>query len=114
MRQDHPAFVWIAYGVLVLLNVVDLVYTEDALRLGMQETNPIMARIYEDFGVMGLAVAKGSVLAIILCSIPTVRDYKLASRLFYFAVFAYTCTAFYHLWVYLFKIEQLGSLFTLM
>ena len=114
MRQEHPAFIWVAYGVLVLLNVVDLVYTEDALRLGMREGNPFMARIYEDFNMTGLVVAKGVGLAIILCSISTVRNYKLATRLFYFAVFVYTCTAFYHLWLYLVNLEQLDSVFTLM
>jgi hypothetical protein len=80
----------------------------------MREGNPFMARIYENFNMTGLAVVKGVGLAIILCSISTVRDYKLATRLFYFAVFVYTCTVFYHLWLYLFDQEQLGSMFTLM
>lgn len=112
MGQRHPAFIWVAYGVFVLMNIVDLVYTEGALRHGMQEGNPFMERIYLDHGIIGLGVVKGISLGIIFCLVPTFKKFKVAERVFYFCVFVYTCLTFYHLWLYVVRIQEANFPFT--
>lgn len=112
MGQGHPAFIWIAYGVLVLMNVVDLVYTNEALSYGVREGNPFMERIYLDFGIQGVAVVKGISLGLLFCLIPLFKRYKIAEPIFYFAVFVYTCLTFYHLWAYVNVVRGLSEGFT--
>lgn len=102
MRQGHPAFIWIVYGVFVLLNIIDLVYTENALQSGLQEGNPLMERIYLDYGIQGISVVKGIVLTVIFLLVPTINYFRSVRRIFYFVVFVYTCVTFYHIWLYLF------------
>ena len=112
MGQGHPAFIWIAYGALVLMNGVDLWYTEDAMRYGIEEANPFMSRIYQDFGMSGMGVVKGITLGIIFCVISLLKEYPVAERVFYLMVLVYTYMTFYHLWEYLERTRKISEVFT--
>lgn len=112
MKREHSVFVWVAYGSLVLMNLVDLWYTEYAFRYGAGEANPLMASIYRDFGMRGMMAIKIFFLGIIFCVIPLLKKYPIAERVFYCVVSVYVFLTFYHLWMYYTRAYELGVSFT--
>jgi hypothetical protein len=114
MKHRHPAFVWIAYGVLVLMNIVDLWYTENAFRYGFAEANPIMASIYQNFGMRGMISFKIFFLGTIFCVVSLLKKYPMPERVFYFVVAVYTILTFHHLYLLMYyeRVRELSESFT--
>ena len=64
---------YLLLAVLVVLNVLDVYYTKQALGMGIPEANPIMNWVIRHFSIVGLIVVKGFLLGILLILIPYIR-----------------------------------------
>lgn len=95
--QYNQYRVWVAYAVLVLLNIVDVVYTNYILTLSAEEANPIMNHIYQHFGIWGIISVKAFFLLLLGYTIPYIsRVSAYCQYLFYTCVVVYGLLAAYH------------------
>ncbi len=97
-RKKTQRRVWFAYAMLVLMNVLDMLYTSVMLTLDeTNEANPFMAMIYYQSGIGGMALVKAFFL-VLLCFflryLPVLHP--MYRRLFYFVVGAYALLSLYH------------------
>ena len=90
--------VWVAYTALVLMNVIDVVYTRAVLFMNTaEEANPIMNRTYQNFGIWGIITVKIFFLTVLGFTIKHIPQLHPCYRvLFYIAVAIYGVLAVYH------------------
>ncbi len=96
-QNYNPRRVWFAYAMLVLMNIIDLVYTNAILTAGSVEANPFMNFVYTRFGIEGIAFVKVIFLAILgygLEFLPTLHAFY--RRIFYLSVMVYGLLSLYH------------------
>jgi len=95
--QQSQHRVWFAYAVLILLNIVDVVYTNYILTLSAEEANPIMNHMYQHFGIWGIISVKAFFLLLLGFTIPHITRVSVYCRyLFYTCVVVYGLLAAYH------------------
>ena len=89
--------VWFAYVALVLMNIIDVVYTRAVLFVNAEESNPIMHHTYQNFGIWGIIAVKVfflTMLGFLIKHLPQLHSgYQV---LFYTAVTIYGVLAAYH------------------
>jgi len=91
--------VWFVYAILILLNAIDVVYTNAILVNGAEETNPIMNFMYQNFGMLGITTFKAFCLAVLGICIKMsepLRPY--IQKLLYLAVMVYSFLTAYHVY----------------
>jgi hypothetical protein len=97
-NQNHSQRrVWFAYAMLLLMNMIDLVYTNAILTIGSIEANPIMNFIYEHYGIKGIAGVKFVCLGMLslgLVYLPVLHPFY--RRIFYLSVMVYGALSLYH------------------
>ena len=105
--QRTSGRVWFAYALLILMNVLDVIYTNVMLKLDhTSEANPLMAYVFYHYGVEGIIIAKGYFLLILgigLRFLPEINP--LYTRLFYVSVAVYFCLSLYHGYWFLHTLE---------
>ncbi len=82
---------------LVLMNMIDLVYTDAILIAGSIEVNPLMNYLYMHYGIKGIAGVKFvclGVLAFGLTYFPVLHPFY--RRIFYLSVITYGLLSLYH------------------
>lgn len=101
--------VWFAYVVLVLMNIVDVVYTNAILRMNAEEVNPIMNHMYQNFGIWGIIAVKAFFLALlgyVIKHLPRVNTFY--RNLLYLTVVVYGLLTAYHAY-WLFGLHNMAS-----
>lgn len=92
--------VWLTYVALVVMNLLDLRYTDVAFSVSIEEANPVMKYMYQNFGMAGIVAIKFyflGLLGIVLNSLP---NYEYCFKFFYVAVGVYAALTGYHLYQY--------------
>lgn len=85
------------------MNLIDLWYSGSVIYHPDDEWNPIMSRVFADFGMRGIAAYKGIALGALFCFVPILRKNKILELAFYLSVGCYTTLTFYHIWGYLMR-----------
>ena len=97
-RKKTQRRVWFAYAMLVLMNILDLLYTSVMLTLDKTtEANPFMEYVYYQSGIEGMVLVKGVfliTLGMLLRYLPVLHP--IYSWMFYFVVGAYAILSLYH------------------
>jgi len=89
--------VWFAYAMLILMNIIDVVYTRTALFVNTAEANPVMNHMYQNFGIWGIIAVKVFFLTFLGFMIKHLPQLHSGYRtLFYFSVAIYGALAVYH------------------
>lgn len=90
--------VWFAYAMLILMNIIDVVYTRAILFVDATvEANPVMDHMYQNFGVWGIIAVKIlflTLLGFLIKYLPTLHP--MYRMLLYVAVGIYGALAIYH------------------
>jgi positive regulator of sigma E activity len=74
VRRSSPGLaIWL--GLFVVLNIADLVSTELALNVGMQEGNPLMSALLHRYGFPALIVYKLGVILVVGVGVLLLRRY---------------------------------------
>lgn len=83
---------------LVLMNILDLVYTNVMLFLdNTNEANPLMAYIFYQYGIEGMVLVKGVFLVSLGVGLRYLPNLKPAyTRMFFICVAAYGMLSIYH------------------
>ena len=101
--------VWFAYAMLILMNAIDVVYTDAILLANATEANPIMNHMYQNFGILGIISIKVfflTMLGFTIKYIPQIHSFY--RNIFYLAVIVYGILAGYHAyWFFDYTIEYL-------
>jgi len=96
--QRTSGCIWFAYVLLIVMNILDVVYTNTMLELDKtNEANPLMAFMFYNYGIGGIIISKGVFLLLLGLGIrylPTLNP--LYTRLFYVSVFIYFCLSLFH------------------
>lgn len=62
---------YVLFGTFVLLQVVDVVLTIKALKLGGREVNPLLRKAFEKYGVVeSLVVVKAAMIGVVAAFLP--------------------------------------------
>ena len=88
----------ILYSIIVILNILDVIFTKIIILSPLEEANPIMRYVMFEFGVLGGALmVKVFWLIILGILIYYVNGSKLLFRGMIFLVIAYTILTVYHI-----------------
>ena len=96
--QHNQRRVWFAYAALILMNIIDVVYTRAILFVDTTtEANPIMNHMYQNFGIWGIITVKAFFLTLLGFTIKHLPELHAGYRtVFYAAVIIYAVLAVYH------------------
>jgi len=82
---------------LVLMNIIDVVFTRTALFVNTTEANPVMNHMYQNFGIWGIIAVKIFFLTLLGFTIKHLPQLHAGYRtVFYCAVGIYGLLAAYH------------------
>jgi uncharacterized membrane protein YiaA len=95
-NQNHnQRRVWFAYVALLLMNIIDLVYTDITISTNVDD--PFLSQLYyEQFGAMGISAVKVLFLGMIGFIINSQHSQTFYRNLFYLFVAAYGAMTVYH------------------
>jgi hypothetical protein len=99
-NQEIQYRVYVMYAILVFLNVVDVAYTHEAFKIGVNETNPLMAIMHQYNGIWGIVLFKGVFLLIFLPLLNFLPSYDFLRKMFYGTVVVYGLLSVYHTFGY--------------
>ena len=94
-RRTPLGLNYLLWGALVAANAIDVLASRYAFSLGVSELNPLVARLLDAYGVVGLSAVKAVLLAALLVLLPRVTG-KL-QVLLVFTCIVYAAVVAYHL-----------------
>lgn len=99
-KIDHSQrHVWFTYVALVLMNIMDVVYTDAILAASAKESNPFMNHLYQNFGMVGIIAVKAFFLIVLGFTIKYIPNlHAFYCNLFYLGVMVYALLTAYHVY----------------
>ena len=113
--QHSQRRVWFAYAALILMNIIDVVYTRAILFVDTTtEANPVMDHMYQNFGIWGIIAVKAFFLTLLGFTIKHLPELHAGYRtVFYAAVAIYAVLAVYHAyWLFGLDPRWISNLYT--
>lgn len=92
---------WIGYVTLVLMNILDVFYTEWALSVGVTEGNPLMDFFLQKYGMLGIIGYKTVFLLSLLLFIRSIYTSIWSSSFFLILIGAHVLLTIYHVTMFL-------------